>query len=477
MKLLYKIFIFSAFSIFASYTVNADNGYEIKVKLKNYTQDKLVLGFQLGDKSYIKDSAIVDQNGWFTFKNEKNLDPGVYIVLMKPDNQYFQILVDTDDQHFSFEADGKEPLTTFKAKNSKYNNIFYDYLRYIDGKRHEVEPLQKVVSGDNPESAKKKAQEGLDKINDDVRKYQDNLAAKNPNTVMALLVKASQDIEVPQFEGVSDSINKVKRYFYYKDHYFENIDLSNIKLLKTNVLFQKVDYYIQKLVVQHPDTVNLAVKRVLDKMAPTEEVFKFYLIHYLNFYAKSNIVGFDAVYVFIVENYYAKGMAPWTEKEQLDKITKEARSIKPTLIGKTAPNIKMYKQDNTPVSLYDVKSDFVVLLFWNPDCGHCKKEMPDVVAMEKRFKDKGVTVFSVCTALKDKVGECWNFIKDKEMQDFLNVVDPEVTSGYYTLYKVTQTPLTFILDKDKKIVSKKISPEQLDEVLEHFIEEKHKTDK
>ena len=71
MKLLYKIFIFSAFSIFASYTVNADNGYEIKVKLKNYTQDKLVLGFQLGDKSYIKDSAIVDQNGWFTFKNKK----------------------------------------------------------------------------------------------------------------------------------------------------------------------------------------------------------------------------------------------------------------------------------------------------------------------------------------------------------------------------------------------------------------------
>ncbi|GAB1396612.1 hypothetical protein MASR1M65_13890 [Saprospiraceae bacterium] len=75
------------------------------------------------------------------------------------------------------------------------------------------------------------------------------------------------------------------------------------------------------------------------------------------------------------------------------------------------------------------------------------------------------------------MGECWNFIKDKEMQDFLNVVDPEVTSGYYTLYKVTQTPPTFILDKDKKIVSKKISPEQLDEVLEHFIEEKHKTDK
>lgn len=477
MKLLNRIFIFSFLMFAALSSINAQKGYEIKVKLKNYNEQKLILGFQLGDKSYIKDSATVDQSGWFVFKNDNKLDPGVYIVLMKPDNQYFQILVDNDDQHFSLEADGKEPLSTFKAKDSKYNGQFYDYLRYIDEKRHEVEPLQKVASSETTDSAKKKAQDQLEKINKDVRKYQDNLAAKNPNSVMALLVKASQDLEVPEFSGVSDSLNKVKRYFYYKDHYFDNIELTNVKLLKTNVLYQKVDYYIQKLVVQHPDSVSAAVKRVLDGMSPTEELFKFYLIHYLNFYAKSNIVGFDAVYVFIVDNYYAKGMAPWTDKEQLDKIIKEARSLKPTLIGKTAPNIKMYKQDNSTVSLNDIKSDFVVLLFWNPDCGHCKKEMPQVVEMEKQYRDKGVVVFSICTALKDKVGECWNFIKDKEMENFLNVVDPDVTSGYYSLYKVSQTPLTFILDKDKKILSKKISPEQLHEVLDHFIQEKEKGNK
>lgn len=461
---------FSFLFISSSY---ADKGYEIKVKLANYTSKQLVLGFQLGDKSYIKDSTMVNSDGWFVFSGkDKPLDPGVYIILMKPDNQYFQILVDNNDQNFSIEADGKEPLKTFKSKGSKYNGIFYDYLKFLETERTEAEAYKKKSDAEKAADPKKKSDDHLQKINKDVRKYQDDLVAKYPGSLMALLIKGSQDIEVPEFNELSDSLSRVKRYYYFKDHYFDNIEMANPKLLKTNVLFQKVDYYMQKLCVQHPDTLCNAVDRVLALMKANDETYKFYLIHFLNFYAKSNIVGFDAVYVCIVDNYYSKGLAPWTEKEQLDKITKEARQLKPILIGKQAPNIHMFKQDGTTISLYDVKTDYTILMFWNPDCGHCKKEMPSVVALEKKFHDKGVTLFSVCTALKDKVNTCWDFIKEKGMEGFLNTVDPEVTSGYYSLYKVNVTPMIFILDKNKKIISKRISPEQLEEVMDHFMHDK-----
>lgn len=464
------------FGVFISVScLMAQKGYDIKVRLSNYDQEKLVLGFQLGDKSYIKDSAMVQKDGWFQFKSDSaSLDPGVYIILMKPDNQYFQVLIDNNAQRFSFEVDAKEPLKSLKVKGANTNNDFYDYLRYLDGQRVEAESLKKSIDPKSDPTAQKKAEAGLEKINKNVRKYQDELCDKNPGSLMAALIKGSQDVVVPEYPELSDSLNKVKRYYYFKDHYFDNIDLTNKKLLKTNVLFQKVDYYVQKLCVQHPDTVTAGVERILNKMRPNEDIFKFYLIHFLNFYAKSNVVGFDAIYVKIVEDYYANGLAPWTEKDQLDKILKEARQLKPILIGKQAPNIKMLKQDNSPISLYDVKSDFIILLFWNPDCGHCKKEMPTVVALEKKLKSKGVTVFSICTALRDKVGECWDFVKDKQMDDFLNVMDPDVTSGYYSLYKVQQTPMTFILDANKKIISKRISPEQLEEVMDHFIMEKEK---
>ena len=471
--MLKKILIYIIAPFFTLGYLHAEGGYEIKVKLSNYDQKQLVLGFQLGDKSYIKDSTMVGADGWFTFKNKDTaLDPGVYIILMKPENQYFQILVDTDDQHFSIEADSKEPLKTFKAKGSKVNSAFYDYLRFLETKRTDAEKLKKGADAEKNPEVKKKFEDELSKINQDVRKSQDDLVTKYPGTLMALLIKGSQDVEVPELDSKSDSLNRIKRYYFFKDHYFDNLDVANPKLLKTNVLFQKVDYYMQKLVVQHPDTLCKAVDRILALMKPNEETYKFYLIHFLNFYAKSNIVGFDGVYVCIVDNYYAKGLAPWTEKEQLDKITKEARQLRPILIGKKAPNIRMFKQDSTTINLYDVNADLTVLLFWNPECGHCKKEMHTVVDMEKKFRDKNVKIFAVCTALKDKANTCWDFVKEKEMGAFINVNDPEVTSGYYSQYKVNITPMVYILDKNKTIISKRISPEQLSEVIDHFLMEK-----
>lgn len=60
------------------------------------------------------------------------------------------------------------------------------------------------------------------------------------------------------------------------------------------------------------------------------------------------------------------------------------------------PDITSFSQDNTPVRLYDIKSPYTVLLFWAPDCGHCKKIMPDVVSFYKKNKDK-VKLMAICT--------------------------------------------------------------------------------
>ena len=52
----------------------------------------------------------------------------------------------------------------------------------------------------------------------------------------------------------------------------------------------------------------------------------------------------DAVYVHIVKNYYAKGLAPWTEEDQLKKIVKNAEKLEPLLIGKTATRYQGIKK-------------------------------------------------------------------------------------------------------------------------------------
>ena len=50
----------------------------------------------------------------------------------------------------------------------------------------------------------------------------------------------------------------------------------------------------------------------------------------------------DAVYVYLVENYYATGQAAWTEEEQLKKIIDNATTLQPLLVGKIAPTSRPF---------------------------------------------------------------------------------------------------------------------------------------
>jgi thiol-disulfide isomerase/thioredoxin len=202
---------------------------------------------------------------------------------------------------------------------------------------------------------------------------------------------------------------------------------------------------------------------------PSEETYKFYLIHFLNEYAKSKFVGMDAVYVHIGEKYYCSGKAWWVDEEQLNKICSNVEKLKPILIGKVAPNIAVQRKDGTTISLHDVKSDFTVLFFWDPECGHCKKSIPDVVKFYDKFSSKGVEIFAVCTKTGTDTKGCWDAIEERDMAKWINTTDPFLKSKYKTLYDIRTTPKIFVLDKDKKIISKGIGGEQLEEVLENAI--------
>ncbi|MBI5914054.1 MAG: TlpA family protein disulfide reductase, partial [Bacteroidetes bacterium] len=243
-----------------------------------------------------------------------------------------------------------------------------------------------------------------------------------------------------------------------------------------------VVHYVDKMTVQHPDSLNIAIDYVLEKMRPAEETFKFYLIHFLNQFAKSTIVGMDGVYVHIAQKYYKSGLAPWTEEDQLKKIVENADRLEPLLIGKVAPNIEMQTQEGTKIWLHDFQSPLTVLFFWDPECGHCKKSMPEMVKFAKDFKDRGVAVFAICTKLATRddqgnlslkeIDSCWSTIQEREMDVFFNAVDPYHRSRYKTLYDIKTTPQIYVLDTDKTILSKRLGADQLPEVVDHILKVK-----
>lgn len=477
--------------------VFAQKGFKIRAKLDNYAEKELVLGFHYGEKQYVKDTVTADAEGWFTFQADTLLPCGVYLLVLKPDNTFIQILI-SDDQQFSIQTDAKDAVNKMSVKGSDDNAHFYDYLKFLAKMRPDADTLRAQFTRlrQNPADSLRITQ-ALESLDASVKKMQADIAKKYAGSMTAKIVRSAIEPEIPEFKGADERKNQQDRYWWFRSHYFDNIDITDPCMLRGPVLHGKIDTYISKVVPQHPDSINVAIDYLLERMRPSPEVFKYYIIHFLNHFAASKMVGFDACYVHMVKKYYEKGDAPWTKKDDLDKIIDNANRLEPILIGKIAPNIMVKDRNDQPHALYDVDADYTVLFFWDPECGHCKKAAPFMLEFAKKFKDRGVKIFAVCTAVvtadketqgkKDNrtgqeviKGECWKSLEEKQFSDefFMNLYDPYIQSRYKSLYDVRSTPQIFILDRRHEILMKRIGAEQLSEVMEEvmkFQEDKKKS--
>lgn len=435
--------------------------YDIEIELKNYEKDTVIIGNYYADRQLVRDT-LIGKEGKFNYEGQDTLEPGVYFVLIPGDNNFSQFFVNEADAEFkmSWNVKSDEPA---KFKGSEDNEIFSEYVDFIASKRGKAEEYRaRITVADSIGVKDEKAEKEMDKIDLAVSKRQQEIIEKIGEGMSSRFIKANQSADVPEFEG-EDA--KFLRYLYYKMHYFDNLDLGDHYNLRTPFIHNRVMYYMEKLTPQDPDSIKVGVDYLLDKMEPSPETFKYYLSFFLNKYAKLKIVGYDAVYVHIIDKYYSKGKAPWVTEENLTKMIDQANNFRPILIGKKFPDVTTYKADSvkTPVRIWDVESEYTVLLFWAHDCGHCTKSMPDVVDFYKEYESKGVTLISICTKGGKKMTPCQEAVPKKNMDNFINTFDE--FQRYRTKVYIPSTPKIFILDKDKNILIKDIPSKELKNIM------------
>ncbi|WP_235293076.1 thioredoxin-like domain-containing protein [Portibacter lacus] len=442
---------------------------KIDITFKNYDKDFVVIGYYYGDRQLVLDTVMRNDQDHFLYENEENLNSGVYLLLMSPNNRYIQFLVNDQEQNFSIALDTLD-LGKPIIEGSADNQLFLDYVTFLNKKGTQNEAL---ISEMNAKKEKGESTESIDlkrkAIDAEVKAYQKNIIDNHPNTITSTLISSTKDVEIPEFQGSAEEV-KLKQYQYYRNHYFENIDLGNPVYLRTPFVHNKVDSYINKLTSQAPDSLIQAIDFILEKMEPAQETYKFYLSYFLNTYAGAKVVGQDAIYVHLVDNYYAKGKADWVDEENLTKIVTEANKIRPTLIGKMAQDITVFRRDSTPITLSEIESKYLILYFWAPDCGHCKKATPHMIDFYKKYKDSAdVEILAVCTKHRDKEPACWESVDEKGMDLWINASDTYHLSNFRAKYNVEQTPSIFILNEKREIIMKRIGAEYLDEVMSEII--------
>ena len=447
---------------------SATDGYRIDIKIDNYDQDTLVAGYYFGKQTLVLDTLLKNEAGGFLLADEEALDAGVYLLLLKPDNQFVQFLVDDKEQQFSIAFDATD-LVNVDVKGSTENTLFNDYMTFLRGKRELRQPL--IEQRDNeatPDAQKESINMQIEKLDAEVSAMQDKIIKENTGSVTSLLIKANKPIDTPDFEGTEEEVHQQK-YLHYRAHYFDNVEFDNPISVRTPFFNDRIDYFLKKLTYQVPDSINKSVDHLLQQMMPAEKTYQYYLSQMINEYAASKIVGHDAVYVHIAENYYGAGKAPWVDSVNLKKIVDDALKLKPTLIGMPAPDFTAYNYEGDEVSLGSIDADYRVLFFWKPECSFCTKAVPIVKEFYQNYKEKGVEIISICTKLGKDYNKCWEGIEAKDMGEFINLGDQYQRSKILKKYNAVQTPKFFIIDREDTIIMKGIGAEQLDEVMDEML--------
>jgi len=453
---------------------SASAQYDIDISIDNYDNDTILIGYYYGDKHLVRDTLYAKKKGKFELAGKDTLDNGVYLLLTYPDKEYVQFHINEGEKEFQIAYDYNNK-SDVRITGSPDNINFQEYLNLIDDNRVLANELRDTIAvleerGADVSSFKKQ----LTEIDGRILAKQEEIIEGAPGSITAIILNASNDVSVPDFEDDEDPA--MSRFRYYKEHYFDNIDLGNPLVIYTGVLNPKVDTYIKKLTANHPDSLIQSIDFLLAKMKPAEDTYRFFLSTFLNEYAKTKVIGFDAVYVHMVDKYYSKGEAPWVKEETMAKIIDNANKIRPVLLGKTGADLNVFNEDGSPISISDIDYEYLVLLFWAPDCGHCTKMMPKFVEFNKIWKEQGVKTFAICSKHMEKTKTCWENLEEKEMLGFINAADERHRSRFKLKYNVSTTPKVFILDKDRKILMKNIGSDQLQAVMLEILKREGRED-
>ena len=453
--------------------VKAQTGYNINITLKPYKNSYIYLGYHYGKMKALADSVLLDENSSGTFKGKQPLLGGIYFVVSPRKEILFELLIDKQ-QNFTIKADSAGLPNSVAFTGTSDNTSFQNYTKFANttGLAINKANTEYATAKNKKDSAAITAQ--VKSLADKMQHYRDSLIQKQPNSLLSALFLAMKDPVVPPAakhpKGKYDS---AYAFYYYKTQYWEGVSFTDERLIRTPFFEPKLIKYYKDLVSPSPDSINREVDHMLLYSRTNKEMYKFLLVHFVQKYINPEYMGQDAVFVHLFEKYINTGEADFFTTQYKEYMTKRAYSLMANLIGQPAANMEMVDTLDKALPLYNVKSEMIVICFWDPTCSHCKEVVPKVDSIyNAKWKQQGITVYGV---MVDGGKENWlQFIHEKQLKNWLHVYQlpsqqlAETNAGragFRQLYDVYQTPVLYLLDKDKRIVAKKLNYQQLDEVI------------
>ncbi len=453
-------------------TKDNPEGYSIPITLSPYKNTWIYLGNYFGKYKNLSDSAWVNEKSEGVFKGEKKLPQGIYFVVSPAKYLLFEFLMDKE-QHFSLAADTTN-LNKFTIKGSIDNQLFQDYTYFLAEKSPAIMGLQQNLSSAKTAKVSAAIRKDLVSANNQLEEYRQNIIKNHANSMLAGFFQTMKRPETPPVPMVNGKPDSVYPYRYVKDHWWDDVSFENESLVRTPFFDPKVEEYFKYYVVPDADSIFSEANYMLLLSRSNKELFNYLLGKFTDKYINPEFMGQEKVFLKLFENYYSKGDTAWLTEKQRKYIFDRAYSLMANQLGEPAADLKMLDTAGKAVSLYGITAPYTFVVFWDPNCGHCKETVPRVDSIyEAKWKALGVKIVGV--NVDDAANTEWKkFIVDHKLKDWYHIYQPKSVkeeeakkniANYRQLYDVFKTPTLYLLDSQKRIIGKMLGIEQFDDVL------------
>ena len=394
-------------------------------------------------------NAEIKENGSFEFQLDSTATKGIYRLVYA---------VPQEDYNFDIIYNGKEDIElTFNSetgvtfKKSTENKLLASYTNSMS---------MVTQSIGNYFSQESKDTTALKAIFKTQKETQSSFEKAANESLVLEFIKANKPYIPIKVEDVKTYIKNLKA------HYFDYVDFNNNTLQSSNFLEEKMLNYVFGMSSESKDDIsnykkNIDVVCAAMKNAPNE-VKRILLF---DLWQQMSDLGFESVANYISENYLMDIAVSLNDQELLHALLLYNNISK----GNEAPDFDLEVKEKDKLvtkKLSELEgAENYIIVFWSSGCSHCLDEIPQLETFIQS-KEKGL-IKAIAIGLEDEPYK-WKDLT-YSYPSFIHVYgegkwDNEIGDAY----GVTSTPTYFVLDKDKKIVSK---PEAIKALKLFFSEE------
>ena len=189
-----------------------------------------------------------------------------------------------------------------------------------------------------------------------------------------------------------------------------------------------------------------------------------------DFFSVSPVMGVEKVAIDVAKKYFLSGLLPWKGSSPLVQLESYVGFNEASQVGCDAPELWMESLTGEWVSLRGLTSGRTVLFFYSAQCVTCRRQAQDLALFASSYKGEPLTMVTVYTEStraewESFVAEYFATIENPAVT-FVHLWDPEVLTDFPKKYGVLTTPQLYLIDRQRKIIGRRLSPESLGQMVQ-----------